>query len=670
VNAALCSLKVFFAPTRQAFMVPLAVAALTASLLAPQPAPVCSGSSDIVRQRGLASARVLTSCCDGSSRPLPDRAIENIVAFTRLLGYVRFFHPTDAAARQNWDDFAMSAIPLVEGAPHSDSLATVLRRIFAEVAPTVVIYPVAAPPPPSRAAWPTSPELAIVFWRHLGYGPTEPSRIYRSERLRVSAPDGRPPQRLPFSIGRQRAPTFYTVPDPREPLTVALGAGVAARIPLALYTVEPLPDSLARPYPDPTRDTASPNDRSTRLAAVALLWSTLQHFYPYFGVVPADWAAALPTALQAAALDESPEEFERTLERLIAKLQDGHASVNAEGPRGQWKFANAPVRLSWVENRIVVTAVGGTARTAGVRIGDELIAIDGQPAQRVLEDEMSRTSGATPGFVRATALLRLLRGPPGSRVELQLRDPITPRASTRSLVLARVRGPLPLEPRPAPIAELRPGVFYVDLSRITDASFDAALERLRRAEGVVFDLRAYPRDVNTPHILAMLSDSSMRSGLFELPIITRPDGQEVVYYDVGWPVAPALTRLPNRVAFLAGPLAVSYGETTLGIIEAFRLGAIVGDTTAGTNGNVNFIRLPGGYVARFTGMRVRKHDGSRLHGVGILPTERVVQSLRAVRAGRDDVLERALDIVAGPRRTGRLARPMPNYTYGRTVGVQ
>ena len=28
-------------------------------------------------------------------RPLSDRGLENLAAFTRLLGYVRFFHPSD-----------------------------------------------------------------------------------------------------------------------------------------------------------------------------------------------------------------------------------------------------------------------------------------------------------------------------------------------------------------------------------------------------------------------------------------------------------------------------------------------------------------------------------------------------------------------------------------------
>jgi C-terminal processing protease CtpA/Prc len=86
----------------------------------------------------------------------------------------------------------------------------------------------------------------------------------------------------------------------------------------------------------------------------------------------------------------------------------------------------------------------------------------------------------------------------------------------------------------------------------------------------------------------------------------------------------------------------------LGIIEFYRLAEIVGSRTAGTNGNVNPFTLPGGYRISWTGMKVLKHDGSQHHGIGILPTVSVSRTIAGVTAGRDEVLERAIEIVGGP----------------------
>ncbi|MEL7149038.1 MAG: S41 family peptidase, partial [Bacteroidota bacterium] len=74
------------------------------------------------------------------------------------------------------------------------------------------------------------------------------------------------------------------------------------------------------------------------------------------------------------------------------------------------------------------------------------------------------------------------------------------------------------------------------------------------------------------------------------------------------------------------------------------LATIVGETTAGTNGNVNPFNLPGAINVRWTGMHVVKHDGSQLHGIGIQPDVNVSPTIEGIKAGRDEVLEKALEL--------------------------
>ena len=42
---------------------------------------------------------------------LTQRQLENIIALTRLIGYVRFFHPTKTVKRTNWDLFTINGDP-------------------------------------------------------------------------------------------------------------------------------------------------------------------------------------------------------------------------------------------------------------------------------------------------------------------------------------------------------------------------------------------------------------------------------------------------------------------------------------------------------------------------------------------------------------------------------
>ena len=49
-------------------------------------------------------------------RRLSPRGLENLEAFSRLLGYVRFLHPSDQAAAADWDRVAIAGVQ--EAAAH------------------------------------------------------------------------------------------------------------------------------------------------------------------------------------------------------------------------------------------------------------------------------------------------------------------------------------------------------------------------------------------------------------------------------------------------------------------------------------------------------------------------------------------------------------------------
>ncbi len=83
----------------------------------------------------------------------------------------------------------------------------------------------------------------------------------------------------------------------------------------------------------------------------------------------------------------------------------------------------------------------------------------------------------------------------------------------------------------------------------------------------------------------------------------------------------------------------------MSFVEGYKLGTIVGQPTAGTNGMVNGFLLLGGYHINFTAMKVVKHDGSQHHGIGIIPDIYVYKTLEGVRLGKDEFLEKAIDVV-------------------------
>ncbi len=561
-----------------------------------------------------------------TSRELASRGLENLVAFTRLLGYVRHFHPSDEAAATDWNAFTVAAVDTVERAESGAALATTLRALFLPIAPTLRIdtRPVSIDP----AVWlPRGAKpVAVVTWLHHGFGGgTGDDASFWSHRLRRALGPGQPPL------------------DSKAVFSASLGGGVWCALPLAVFSDSSgtLPHaSAAMPVRlDPPGEGASGNERATRIADVVLFWNVAQHFYPYFDVVGADWPGALRSALQRAAADPDAGSFHDTLCRLLAALRDGHTWVS---DRYEEPPLTLPIAWDWVEDQLVITQV--TDSTAnGPRRGDVVRSIDGETVDQRMSEIEPLIGAATPQGMRWGALLPLARGSRQDSVELELQSPA---GAIRRVTLGRTVNLKRLGwDRPDKVAELRPGVLYVDLTRCTNTDLESSTDRMSTARGLVFDMRGYPHEVSKD-FFGHLTDSPVTSPRWGIPLVARPDREDIVYEYSSWTVNPVEPRFTGRAAFLMDARDQSGAETYLQIVAHHRLAELVGEPTAGTDGSVVRVALPSGHQVSFTGMRVIKQDGSQLQGVGVLPTVPVSRTLAGVAAGRDELLERAIEVVS------------------------
>ena len=63
--------------------------------------------------------------------------VENLKAFTKLYGYVRWFHPSDEAAAADWWQVAKDGTSAVRGAANSEELEYQLNDVFLPLAPSL-----------------------------------------------------------------------------------------------------------------------------------------------------------------------------------------------------------------------------------------------------------------------------------------------------------------------------------------------------------------------------------------------------------------------------------------------------------------------------------------------------------------------------------------------------
>lgn len=557
------------------------------------------------------------------ARKRPVTQSDALVAFARVYGYVRFFHPTDAAATADWSGLAAQGAQKMRGVKTLGDLDDRLEAFFRPLAPTLQLWVEGEGPPSKLPVW-EGAHRDLVYWQYQGYpGATFSLFTPPYGKRRVGA-DGRKGRR------------FSQMPARDARVDEEVLAGLRVRMPIVLHRDEAEAAAAGRRPPGLDArvgalagSSKGHDDPSVRLGAVIEVWNVLRHFYPYQQEVHVDWEGELRTALEEIE-DGELAEASGTLRRLVAALRDGHGDA---GHARDKDGAHLPVAVALVEGRPVVV---GTQAPDQFRLGDVIDSIGGEPAADRLREIEGELSGSPQWRRFKAASWELPKGPRGADVEVVVR-----RDGRLVTVPSRYEEPRPvLMHRPPKIHSFGDGVMYVDLSRAEWDEIKPELPALAAAPGVVFDMRGYPTD--THPIIDHLLDAQEDARWMHVPRYVEPGGEAVAWHDIGWHRAPAEPQIGGEVVFLTSAAAISYGESMMSYVEAHDLGTRVGETTAGTNGDIVRLDVAGGFYVIFSGMRVTRHDGAPFHLRGVRPDIEVKPTLAGVSDGRDEVLEAGL----------------------------
>jgi C-terminal processing protease CtpA/Prc len=329
---------------------------------------------------------------------------------------------------------------------------------------------------------------------------------------------------------------------------------------------------------------------------------------------------------------------------MAARVQDGHTDLWGHPELSRlYGEAFLPIALRWIEGRYVVTAVRDdpAVHTSGIQVGDEVLAVDGQPLLNRLAFFSRYVSASNPAALRAKVAPLLLGGLSGSTAVLTVRGRDGRDREVRVLRHGGMWNP----EGSGEMVRVLPGNFgYMDLTQLTVNEVDAAFERLRGSRGIVFDVRGYPR-FTAWAIAAHLNVRGVRVGaLFHRPMVsgmTDDEDEPSLCFQQSLSVSKS-PLYAGKTVMLIDERTISQGEHTGLLLEAANGTRFVGAPTAGTNGDVTDFTLPGGIIVRFTGHDVRHADGRPMQRIGLLPDVEATPTIAGLRAGRDEVLERAL----------------------------
>lgn len=389
--------------------------------------------------------------------------------------------------------------------------------------------------------------------------------------------------------------------------------------------------------------TINHEDKFLQAGNIINIWNVMQHFYPYFDVVKVNWEKELTNTLKENLRDKSELDFFYTLNKMLAKLQDGHAGLYK--PKLFKDYAGFPIRVDWIEDQLVITA---TTRADILKCGDIILSMDKKPVKAVILNMEQYISGS-PQWKRNIALSRFGFAPKDTSSTLKIKRKnqtidVFVKRSRKLEFISNVYYKGFEQFNWKIVQPLGDNIYYVDVNKATMKDITPHLSTLAQAKGIVFDLRTYPETID---IISHLIDQPVACAKWNIPKIIYPDQKKSIGFNKSgrWLIHPQKPRFKGKMVFLTGKGAGSAAETFMGIIKYYKLAAIIGEPTGGKNGNVNIINLPGDYYVKWTGMKVLKYDDSQHHLIGILPTIPFKRTIKGVREGRDEYVERAIKLI-------------------------
>jgi C-terminal processing protease CtpA/Prc len=422
-------------------------------------------------------------------------------------------------------------------------------------------------------------------------------------------------------------------------------------------------------------------DKNLRLLALYRYWNIIQYFYPYKYLTDKNWDEVLREYIPKFINAKTALEYQLTVLQLASETNDTHArhflGANEidllRGTRYAPFLTNeidslrgtryAPFRVRFIENKLTVTDYfkSELKETAGLEIGDFITHINGKEIEYIIDSIKSYYPASNESarmYYIATDLVRsnnhsihIVYNSSGKikQKELTLYE-------RSDLNMNEISNKLSYDS----IMIDKDSMFigYITLETINETEISHIKKSFMNAKGIIIDIRNYPATF-VPFSLGNYFTSKRKPfARFTTANLNNPGefnfSRNVSFLDndAGNRYSSNIFETPRSEKYFQGKLVVIVNEETISQAEytamAFRAGdntVIIGSQTQGADGNVSFIPLPGGLKAGISGIGVYYPDGRGTQRIGIVPDIEVKPTIQGIREGRDELLEKAIEII-------------------------
>lgn len=387
-----------------------------------------------------------------------------------------------------------------------------------------------------------------------------------------------------------------------------------------------------------------------RLLSLYRYWNIIEYYFPYKYLIDEDWDDVMKEFIPKLIHAKNEQEYHLNTLELIARVHDTHANIwnPSSVIEGYWGKRYAPAILTFVEGKPIVTGYykEEEGKSSGLEVGDVITKIDGKTIDEILETQLKYIPASNYETQLRDMAPKLLR-----TNEKSLSVEIERNGELKSLELAVfTKNNLQVDQydifhngtEPFQLLDSN-SVAYMYMGGFFYSSLKEYQSELEQTKGLIIDLRSYPFDFT----------------VFSLGEYLLPASREFVKFTNGSIEHPGIFTMTDPLIVgeennehYKGKIVILINEVTQSSAEyhamAFRTAenaTVIGSTTAAADGNMSLFTLPGGIETAITGIGVYYPDGTETQRVGIIPDIHMTPTIEGIKEGRDELLEKAIEII-------------------------
>ena len=388
-------------------------------------------------------------------------------------------------------------------------------------------------------------------------------------------------------------------------------------------------------------------DTGYRILALFRYWNIINYFFPYKKLIEESWENTLQRFIPKLIEAKDKDEYFKNISALICEIKDSHAViVDSESTINRLLGKRiVPMIISNIENKPVVTGfyTQGNYLKNSFQKGDIILKFGNAKASDLSKKIAPFISASNNSGLFRDIYRNILRTD-NQEIKIEFsRNSKKMFLDVKTINFTDVDIYTDSSESDSTFRLIDNDIAYVRNSTLKIEDLGKVWAKIKNTKGLIIDNRNYPKTFHFWDFGDYLFSKETTFVKFTQNSFVMPGLHSFKEeYKIG---RDCDSCYKGKVAVLVNEITQSSSEFQAMVYKSLPNSTIIGSTTAGADGNLSTINLPGYIVTSMSGLGVYFPDGRETQRVGILPDIFVRPTIKGVANNRDEVLDKAIQFL-------------------------